>query len=301
VTDLAGDVQIDTGENIQEVNKKSVYTVQGTVIQTKPSKTDQAKDKTFSTMVYSNGTGAYFGDDTRVEVKKFQQEPFTPNRSDMNVEPSISQTQAFVARGTVGLCTSQLVAGSSMNYQTPLGQVSIRGQKVVIDSQEDVTTISMLDGESTVSADLGKETLRMGEQALIRRSRTPGAPPQITIQRIPPAEVSGLEEKVSQACKAKQSVYFTVRERQVTTGQPDPSSSNSGTPFDGNTGSISTDSKPGTTGGNNFTTGNNTGTKTGTGGSGGETEIVAVPVIPVNPPMDPISAAVLTTTTKPGG
>jgi len=69
-------------------------------------------------MVYSNGTGIYFDPDTRMEIRKFVQEPFTPNRADMETEPSISQTQTFLSRGLVGLCTSRLVAGSSMVYQT---------------------------------------------------------------------------------------------------------------------------------------------------------------------------------------
>jgi len=50
------------------------------------------KEKTYSSMVYSNGTGIYFDPDTRMEIRKFVQEPFTPNRADMETEPSISQT-----------------------------------------------------------------------------------------------------------------------------------------------------------------------------------------------------------------
>src|SRR5436305_1734700 len=130
VSDVGGEAQINTGEKIQDLTKRSVYNAEGTVIQTKKVEEGQAKGKNFSTMVYSNGTGAYFDADTRVEVKKFEQEPFTPNRGDMDVEPSISQTQAFVAHGSVGLCTSKQVAGSSMTYQTPHASVAIHGRKV---------------------------------------------------------------------------------------------------------------------------------------------------------------------------
>ena len=132
VSDIGGEAQIDIGESIQDLAKKSVFDAQGTIIEIKKADKDEDKNKIFSTMVFSNGTGGYFDQDTRVEMRKFVQEPFTPNRADMDTEPSISQTQAFVARGTVGLCNSKQVAGSTMNYSTAHGSVAIRGKKVVV-------------------------------------------------------------------------------------------------------------------------------------------------------------------------
>ncbi|HUR56536.1 MAG TPA: hypothetical protein VM029_02425 [Opitutaceae bacterium] len=213
--EVHGDAMIDTGEVVDDLARRSVYNAQGTIIETK--KADKSADgaKAFSTMVYSNGTGAFFDADTRVELKQFVQEPFTPNRTDMETEPSISQTSAFISRGTVGLCTSKLVAGSKMTYQTALGAVNVRGRKVVIEATNEVTKISMLEGESTVRAgsqELGGHTLRAGEQAVIRRGAA-GQPNQIQISRIPPQETPELEDKVSMACKAKKTVYFEVRER----------------------------------------------------------------------------------------
>src|SRR4051812_8218571 len=188
--DVSGEALINTGESVEDVSKRSVYSAQGTVIETKKPESERDRGKYFSTMVYSNGTGAFFDADTRVEVKRFQQEPFTPNRADVEVEPSISQTQAYVSRGTVGLCTSKLVAGSNMTYQTPLGAVTIRGRKLVIEAKQDVTKISMLEGESTIRAgamDLGGHTIKAGQQAVIRRGAT-GQPNQITISAIPANE-----------------------------------------------------------------------------------------------------------------
>lgn len=220
VSDVNGEALIDTGEAIEDLSKRSVYTAQGTVIETKRPEDPNDRDKHYTTMVYSNGTGAFFDADTRVEVRRFMQEPFTPNRTDVEVEPSISQTQAFVARGTVGLCTSKLVAGSNMSYQTPHGSVSIRGKKVVIQAENDVTKISMLEGDSTVRAgpaDLGGHTLHAGEQAIIRRT-APGQPNQIEIRRIPADEMPALDDKVAMACMAKKTVYFETRERQLNNG-----------------------------------------------------------------------------------
>jgi hypothetical protein len=214
VSDVSGDATIGTENMLEDLSKRSVYTAQGTVIETKKSSGGE-RGRTYSTMVYSNGTGAFFDADTRVEVKRFSQEPFTPNRSDVEVEPSISQTQAFVARGVVGLCTSKLVAGSSMTYQTPHASVHIRGRKVVIEAGAEVTKISMLEGESTIrggAADVGGYTLRAGEQAIIRRTE-PGQPNEIQIGRIPPSEAPQLDDKVAMACMAKKTVYFEERIR----------------------------------------------------------------------------------------
>lgn len=255
VSDVSGEALIDTGESIEDLSKRAVYTAEGTVIETKPPENEADRSKHYSTMVFSNGTGAFFDADTRVEVRRFVQEPFTPNRTDVEVEPSISQTQAFVSRGTVGLCTSKLVAGSNMNYNTPLGSVNIRGRKVVIEASGEITKISMLEGDSTVRAgpqDLGGQTIHAGEQATIRRG-PPGQPNIIEIARIPPAEAPKLDDKVAMACMAKKTVYFEVREKPGdnsggedsggggTTGGGEGGEGDGGpiTAFDGNTGTSS--------------------------------------------------------------
>jgi hypothetical protein len=286
VADVEGDAQIDTGEKVDDLNKQSVYNAQGTVVETKAN--------SVNAMVFSNGTGIFFDSDTRVEMKRFEQEPFVPNRTDMDTEPSVSQTQAYLPRGTVGLCTSNLVAGSTMTYRTPLASVNIRGGKVVIQSENGVTTVSMLDGDSTVQAgnvDTGGHPLRGGEQALITAGPA-GSPPVIKIQNIPSGQQSQLEGKVTMACTAKKTVYFEVRSRssntqtsnspglevglganaaaQGTPGESTSSNDSSGTvtAFDG----ISENT--GTTG--------NTGTSTTTTT---QQVIVAVPVVPSTLPV----------------
>lgn len=214
-SDVSGEAQIDTGENIEDLAKRSVYNAEGTVIETKRPESDTDRSRYYSTMVYSNGTGAFFDADTRVEVKRFMQEPFTPNRTDADLEPSISQTQAFVSRGAVGLCTSKLVAGSNMTYTTAHTSVNIRGRKLVIETTNEMTKVSMLEGESTLRSgpnDLGGHVVHTGEQAIIRPTQ-PGQPNEIQIVPIPDGEMPQLDEKVSMACMAKKTVYFDVRER----------------------------------------------------------------------------------------
>jgi hypothetical protein len=212
VADMQGEAKIETGDKIVEMAKKSSYSPEGTIIETARAQGDRPEGQ-HSSMVYSNGTGIYFAPGTRLEVKKFSQEPFAPNRTDLDVEPSISQTQAFLSRGTVGLCTSKQVAGSSMVYQTPHGSVSVRGRRVMVEVTDEYTKISSLEGESTVRANTGNpadvngQTLHAGEQALIR-SGTPGHPATIEISKIPDDEKLGLESKAAIACLARRTVFF---------------------------------------------------------------------------------------------
>jgi hypothetical protein len=285
ISDVAGEAQIDTGDSIDDVAKRSVYNAQGTVIETKKTEDKADATKAYSTRVYSTGTGAFFDEDTRVEVKTFAQEPFTPNRADIDLEPSISQTQAFVARGTVGLCTSKLVAGSNMTYQTPQGSVNIRGRKVVIQASRKVTKISMLEGDSTVRAganDMGGHALKAGEQAIITEGEQ-GRPNTIQIMPIPPAEVPQLDEKVAMACMAKKTVYFDVKEKITTGGEP---VADSATPGGGDA------APPGTV----------TAFDDNTAATGPIREIVAVQIVPVTAPVEAtLSASRSPTTPQPGG
>ena len=216
VSEVNGDATIGTGTTFEEVNKRAVYNAQGAVLETTPGPGND-RDKSVMTIVYSNGTAATIGADTRLEIKRFTQDPFTSNRTDLDVEPSTSQTHAFIARGQVGIFTSKAATGSVMIYQTPHGSLNIRGRKVVIETGPAETKIAVLDGESTfrgATPEIGAHTLRAGQLALIQRT-APGEPGQIQIARLSPAEVAQLTSKVTGAETARRTVYF--RERTGTT------------------------------------------------------------------------------------
>lgn len=208
VADVEGESSINTGDRIDDLTKKSVYSAEGTTIETKPDASNA--------LVLSNGTGVFFDPDTKLEINRFLQEPFTPNRNDMEVEPSVSQTSAFMPRGTVALCTSKMVAGSSMVYTTPQASISIRGRKVVMESSGDTTTVSLIEGDVTVRGDLtgGGESLKPGQQAIITR-KSPSEPPVIKIQSIPKDQMKSIEDKVSMACMARKTVYFETADRET--------------------------------------------------------------------------------------
>lgn len=227
VADQVGEAEIDDGDKISDLEDKSVHDASGAKLKT--------KDASNSSIVYSNGAGVYMDTDTKMDVKSFVQEPFKPNRSDLEVEPSISKTEALIAQGTVGICTSRLVAGSRMVYRTPLASVNIRARRVVIQSNDKETKISVVEGDVTVSAgknDAGGQILRAGQQAII----TPGeGPNSFVIQPIPHAERTTVEDKVVKACMARRTVYFEVASRkgkdaQSTLGSVFQSQTESSTP-----------------------------------------------------------------------
>lgn len=227
VSDLTGESQVNLDGTILPLQKKSVFSAQGTIVETKAKSTNS--------LVYSNGSGVFLGENSRLELRRFAQEPFTPNRIDLESEPSISQTQAYLSRGTLALCTSKMVAGSSMVYDTPFASINIRGKRVVIESGDDFTKVSVLEGECSVRAgdrDAGGHTVPAGQQAIVRRG---GINESNTFEmiKIPDNEREALEEKTAMACVSRQTVYFEVRDR---TGDPvsafDGTDGNRTTPLD---------------------------------------------------------------------
>jgi hypothetical protein len=249
VADTEGGTQIDTGKKIDELKKKAIYRAEGAIIETKPASN--------ASMVFSNGTGVYFDVNTRVRVREFNQDPFRPNRTDLEDEPSISRMNLHIEYGVIGISTSKLAAGSSMEFDTPLATAFIRGRQSVIQVGDNFTEISMIQGEATVRSgplDQG-HLVKSGQQCIVRAGRGAGAAP-VQIQAIQDGNAEEqqqwLYERVLTADAARKLVYFEVQ-AQIDSGI---------TVFDGDS----------------------------TDGSG--REIVAIPVVPINPPTQPtISAA----------
>jgi hypothetical protein len=206
VAETKGEAQIDNGEKIEALSVKTAYSVEGSTIETKADSSN--------TLVFSNGTSIIVGPNSRLEVKKFLQEPFTPNRNDLDVEPSISQTVVKMMRGSVGLCTSRMVAGSSMTYQTPHGSISIRGHKVMVEVAENETVVTLLEGDVTVmGADVGSsQNLKPGQQAILRKA-APDQTTTVTVRSLSPEANSKTDDQVSLACIARRTVYFETADR----------------------------------------------------------------------------------------
>jgi hypothetical protein len=206
VAETKGESHIDTGEKIEPLTAKSVHAAEGAMIETKADSSDS--------LVFSNGTALFVGPNTRFEIKRFMQEPFTPNRNDLDVEPSISQTAIKFLHGSVGVCTSRLIAGSTMVYTTPHCTVNIRGHKVMIEVDQDETRISLLEGDVTVIGEGSGngQTLSGGQQAIVRKSVI-DQPATVTIQPIDASSNAKADEQVSLACISRRTVYFEVADR----------------------------------------------------------------------------------------
>lgn len=221
LAEAKGETQIQNGDKIYTARQATAFDAPGTVIETKAG--------SHSALVYSNGTGLFIDESTRVEIDRFVQEPFQPiQTTDFGnlIEPSVSQSNVFLARGAIGICTSQLISGSTMLYTTPHALVNIRGGKVAIETTPEGTFIDLLEGDVTVrggSHDAGGQILRPGERAMVIPSRS-GGMPTITIGPIPEEALPRSEQRVQVACNARRTVTFEIIERKSEGGLDEASS-----------------------------------------------------------------------------
>jgi len=203
-TDGASTIHIN--DKIVELTPKSVHLAKGSSLETQPNAS--------LAIVYSNGTGLSLEPDTQLQIVQFQQAPFPPNRTDLELEPSISTTQAQLMRGTICISTSKLAAGTTMNYQTRHIDVAIHAGKVVIDTDDKKTSVTVLEGSTTLRdrSMPGGQSLIAGQQAYITRTSSFEAP-IITIRQISENEQQALELKAALASMARRTVYFEVADR----------------------------------------------------------------------------------------
>lgn len=206
VLEVSGAASINTGSKIVELAAKTTYDADDVVIETTPGST--------CVVVLSNGTAISLSSDTQLEIRRFTQEPFTPNRVNLDVEPSISQIVAFLTRGAAAISASTPVPGSTMIFSSRHASVAIRGRKAVIETNDNEMTVAMLEGSATIRDELivGGETIRASQQAVVNRISSFN-PPIIKIQPIPPSEQRRFEEAVAVASMARTSVYFDVAQR----------------------------------------------------------------------------------------
>lgn len=207
LSETKGTGHIYTDGKIFEPKQATAFDAPGTVIET-----DTDSHQAY---VYSNGTAMYIDANSRVEVNRFVQERFAPNSNTTEAEPSASQSDIFVWRGLVGVCTSQLVSGSTMNYSTEHGTVTIRGRKIAIQTNPNETIVYLIDGDVTVRTgklDTGGHVLKSGERAIIRPGAA-GAAATVTIDEIDKKFLTELDEKVTVACNARRTVSFETIEK----------------------------------------------------------------------------------------
>jgi hypothetical protein len=270
VSDVQGDVQIDNGTEIDDLTKKAVFNAEGTTLETKANSN--------ASVVLSNGTGIYIDANTRMQIKSFEQAAFRPTRTDVEEEPSVSSTDLYLDHGCIGVSTSRLVAGSTMVYETSLASASIRGRQAVVVADDNLTVMSMIQGEATVQAGpLDRPHLVKNHQQIIIRPGPPGQANIVEIEDIPDGQLEEqmkwLEYRVFTADSSRKVVYFEVQARRGG-GAADGSDGASGSAGGGG-GAGSSSGGDGISlfdGADNSAAPNN--------------QIVAVPVVSANPPVD---------------
>lgn len=216
LSETKGPGRIYTDGKVFDPKQATAFDASGTIIET-----DADAHQAY---VYSNGSAMYVDANTRIEVNRFTQERFAPNSNTTEAEPSVSQSDIYVWRGLVGICTSQLVSGSTMNYATEHATVNIRGRKIAIHASAEQTIVYLIDGDVTVRTgrdDLGGQVLQSGDRAVIRPGAA-GGPPVISIDHIDRKFLAELDEKVTVACNARRTVSFETIEKTAEFGPSGP-------------------------------------------------------------------------------
>jgi len=230
VTNVEGSATIGSVDTTQDMQERGVYNAAGTVIETKPNDDPNATDEGFVTVVLSNGIALYLEPGTRIEIREFSQENFNPTRTDMDVEPSVSNTRIFVTRGTVAISTSEMLPGSNIVLQTPQGEVNVRGRQVVVQTTATSTRIAMFDGAGTVQPGSlgGTSTISRALQAgqeIVLQSATAGQPGNVTVTNIPQNQQTPFSDRVAMASIARRTVFFETVASPVATVGATPSGS----------------------------------------------------------------------------
>jgi len=196
----SADIYIKDGP-IYPLTPKAVFSAEGNEIVTGPNAS--------VTLVFSNSTSVTCAGDTRLHILKFSQQPLKPNVTDLDDEPSASQMQVFVDRGTVSVTTPNLAAGSSCTWFTAQGQISIRDVQAVIEVKPSETIVSMLSGDATARTETldGGVRLQQGQQ-VVMRNEISGQPEPIEVQPIPTVQLAQLTALAADASMARKMVYF---------------------------------------------------------------------------------------------
>lgn len=217
IAETTGASQIKSGDKVYTVRQASAFDAPGTVIET--------SENSSTALVYSNGVGMVIGENSRIEVTKFDQAPFSANTAtaaDSNQEPSVSQSEIFLSRGTVGISTSEFLSGSSMACATELGAIKIRGGNIAIESRPEESIFDLLQGAATVVNNLNGQSyaLKPGDRIIIRRE--PGGKQEVILTRIPAPALPALNAFLTIASNSRRTVTFEVIEQKAMLGSDAP-------------------------------------------------------------------------------
>jgi hypothetical protein len=172
-------------------------------------------------LVFSNGATINIGENSKVEIRQFTQDPFAEDFSfaEETSEPSVSQTEIYLTEGELIGNVKSLRSGSSFTVSTPAGAAGIRGTtfRVVFRPQGNGTaffTITTIEGDVGVTTTDGTVTTPISVtdqqeiEILVEVDDTTGevkvisAPADIQVTTASTEVVATVTEKVQEAVEA---------------------------------------------------------------------------------------------------
>ena len=201
------DAFVHQGDRSQPISPKETYAAAGLGIETQAG--------AIVTMVFSNGLAVQLHADTRLKVKRFAQEPFRPNRTDIQLEPSISDVELDLAYGTMVISTAKLVPGSRLNLETNRAEVNAQGGTMIVTANPEETDVSVVTGACTIyghNDGTHFDAVKEGEMAKVHLAAT-DATGAVVIEVTPMTkpELATLTGQTDDITLAKRTVYFDQR------------------------------------------------------------------------------------------
>jgi len=146
VITVNGKVECTADGRIWDLKKGDQVLGRGTKI-----KTDKDANVT---VMFSNQTVMFIDEKTELRIKRFDQEPFTPNNN-LGIEPSNSETLINLFEGELVLNTPQLLSGTHLIFETPHAQISVLNvqsgnEKAYIEVNEKQTHVAVIAGKVSV-------------------------------------------------------------------------------------------------------------------------------------------------------
>jgi len=186
---------------ILELVPKAVFKAEGCTIQTSPGGS--------VSLLFSNGSSMTCSSNTRISIIKFAQASINGPITNLDKEPSVSQVQIFVEKGTIAITTPVLSPGSSQIIYSAQGQINVRDGQVAVNVSSNQTDVSIISGNATAQSLTlgGGSLLQTGFQAVLSNS-APGTSNPILVLPIPTAQLASINELVSEATMARKTVMF---------------------------------------------------------------------------------------------
>jgi len=200
--DVEGEAYVENGGAIIPLSAREIYVAQGSTVYT--------SEESSASLVISNGTGLFLSENSRMTVTRAAQEPFQGERSDMINEPSVSNIQLNHERGTLGICTSRLLAGSLLEVVTDEFITRIVDGKLVYERGPEGSSVTLVGGDASVQSGQiwyegeGRD-LRVRHKLFFPADGSEPIDTELSGQEL--AEMEGI---VTIACLARRGVYFDV-------------------------------------------------------------------------------------------